>query len=164
MGGRVTAADLQQALAYEARQRVEDSLRGFSQLTSMPGTASTGQWAPTGEIRVTDPVTGGQKGQKPERFDLIPAGAMEEVARVYGAGARKYDAHNWAKGYSWNLSIGALERHLAKFKQGLSIDDQGPESTMCHHLACVVFHALALMTFERHGLGTDDRLKLGAGK
>jgi hypothetical protein len=32
-----------------------------------------------GEIRVTDPVTGGQKGTKPVRFDLIPADFNAEL-------------------------------------------------------------------------------------
>ena len=42
-----------------------------------------------GEVRVTDPETGGQKGQKPARFDLIPP-AIWEVAELYGKGAAKY--------------------------------------------------------------------------
>lgn len=108
------------------------------------------------EVRVTDPTTGGQKGQKLERFDLVPAAAMEEVARVYGRGAEKYEARNWERGYNWGLSLAALERHLAKFKQGESRDELDN-----HHLACVVFHALALITFERFNLGTDDRTEIG---
>jgi hypothetical protein len=80
---------------------------------------------------------------------------MEEVARVYGTGAKKYEQRNWERGYSWGLSIAALERHLNKFKQGLERDELGN-----HHLAAVVFHALALMTFQKFGLGTDDRSKL----
>lgn len=107
------------------------------------------------EIRVTDPLTGGQKGIKPERFDLVPSAAMEEVARVYGRGAEKYADRNWERGYNWGLSLGALERHLNKFKQGESRDELDN-----HHLACVVFHALALMTFEKFNLGTDDRSKV----
>lgn len=42
------------------------------------------------EVRVVDPKTGGEKGQKPERYDLIPWLAMDEVARVYAFGAKKY--------------------------------------------------------------------------
>lgn len=107
------------------------------------------------ETRVTDPVTGGQKGTKLERFDLIPPAAMEEVARVYGRGANKYADRNWELGYNWGLSIAALERHLSLFKQRESRDELGN-----HHLACVVFHALALMAFEKFARGTDDRTTL----
>jgi hypothetical protein len=52
---------------------------------------------PSGEVRVVDPITGGMKGSKPERFDLLPWPALEEVARVYAFGATKYDDHNWHK-------------------------------------------------------------------
>jgi hypothetical protein len=108
------------------------------------------------EVRITDPQTGGEKGSKIERYDLIPSHAMDEVARVYGKGAEKYAQRNWERGYAWGLSLAALERHLAKFKQGEQRDELGN-----HHLAAVVFHALALMTFERFSLGTDDRSKVG---
>lgn len=106
-----------------------------------------------GEVRVTDPKTGGQKGRKPERYDLIPWGAMDEVARVYGFGANKYESWNWAKGYSWSLSTGAALRHLTAFAAGEDLD---PESEL-PHLAHAVFHMLALITFRQHGLGADDR-------
>lgn len=106
------------------------------------------------EVRITDPNTGGQKGSKPERYDLIPSSALDEVARVYGFGANKYDIHNWAKGYDWGLSIAALERHISAFKQGENID---PESGL-HHLAHAVFHCLTLIVFIQQGLGTDSRL------
>ena len=104
------------------------------------------------EIRVTSP-TGGQKGMKLARFDLLPPEALREVARLYGTGASKYSDRNWEKGYNWGLSFAALQRHAWLFWGGESID---PE-TQRHHLASVVFHALALMEFERRGRGFDDR-------
>jgi len=265
------------------------------------------------ELRMTDPVTGAQKGSKPERYDLIPADAMDEVARVYGEGAKKYgkkgecncksraeiavpqelkstalnaaevvtrktysnatlntnngkkptaangenvilkgaenlpestaksllllakqlettdspskntsqlqknlvdcaeqlrqlglstiitsqvksedrcatdvilaqdssrsvekngqEEHlpgcpalnvdtshrNWEKGYSFGLSIAALERHVSKFKQNIDIDSDDN----LHHMAHVVFHALALIAFQKRGIGTDDRTEFG---
>lgn len=105
------------------------------------------------EVRVTDPKTGGQKGQKPERYDLLPYGALDEVARVYAMGAEKYEDWNWANGYAWSLSLGALQRHVAAFSQG---EDTDPESGYSH-LAHAAFHCLALITFQQHNLGTDDR-------
>jgi hypothetical protein len=110
-----------------------------------------------GEVRVTDPITGGQKGTKPERFELLPWWALEEVARVYAFGAQKYQDHNWLKGYRWSLSIGALLRHTAKFFSGETHD---PESGL-HHLAHAVFHCLTLITYGQFGLGTDDRPQPG---
>lgn len=109
-----------------------------------------------GEVRIKS-ETGGEKCSKPERYDLVPSYAMDEVARVYGAGAKKYDLRNWERGYDWGLSLAALQRHIKAFEKGESYD----EETKCHHLASAVFHCLALMTFERFNLGTDTRSKLG---
>ena len=110
------------------------------------------------EQRITDPVTGGAKGTKPERFSLIPRGPLGEVARLYAFGATKYEAHNWAKGYAWHLSAEALERHLALWLAG---EDTDPESG-CHHLASVVFHAFSLMEFSVTHQEGDDRYLEGA--
>jgi hypothetical protein len=105
------------------------------------------------ETRVTDLQTGGQKGAKPEAYALIPIEPLAEIARVYDYGASKYAPFNWQKGYSWNLSISALFRHIFQFLRGTSID---PE-TGCHHLAHAAFHLFTLMEYERCGKGTDDR-------
>lgn len=109
------------------------------------------------ERRVTDPNTGGQKGTKPERFDLIPPEALAEVARVYEFGSRKYDAHNWRRGYAWSLSFAALMRHAWAFWRGETHD---PESGL-HHMAHVVFHCLSLITFTTERPELDDRYKDG---
>jgi hypothetical protein len=109
------------------------------------------QWAD--ETRVTDPETGGEKGTKLARFDLIPAEPLWELAEHYGRGAAKYEDRNWEKGYAWSLSYAALMRHAVAFWQGQNND---PE-TDSHHMAAVAFHAFALIEFWNQGLGTDDR-------
>lgn len=111
------------------------------------------------EVRVTDPVTGGQKGVKLERYDLIPDVALDEVATVYGVGASKYEDRNWERGYKWSYSLGALKRHVSLWAQGEDYDF-GPGGTGRHHLACAAWHCLTLMTFQFCGTGTDDRTKL----
>lgn len=105
------------------------------------------------EVTIEDPKTGGKKGQKLERFDLIPVHPLEELARVYGKGAQKYDDDNWRKGYSWRLSFGAMMRHAWKFWRGESIDSE----TGCHHLAMVAWHCFTLMWFEKNKPEKDDR-------
>lgn len=105
------------------------------------------------EIRITDPTTGGQKGSKLARFDLIPMDALEAVAEVYGRGALKYADRNWERGYKWGLTVAALQRHLKARLHDSQVYD---EETGSRHLAQVVWHALALLTFEIRGLGTND--------
>ena len=106
-----------------------------------------------GEVRVVDPRTGGEKGSKLARFDLLPYDALWEVSEQYGRGAEKYADRNWEKGYDWGLSHAALHRHLAQFWGGEDVD----EETGGLHLAAVIWHGLSLLTFQLRGLGTDTR-------
>jgi hypothetical protein len=108
------------------------------------------------EKRITNEITGGQKGVKQARFDLIPAKPLWEVARVYGYGADKYAHRNWEKGYDWGLSYGALQRHLHQFWMGEFED----EESGLPHLAHAMFHCLALMQYHEHYPQFDDRSKL----
>ena len=108
---------------------------------------------PKGEVRITDPNTGGEKGTKPARFGLIPSEALWQLAELYGKGSNKYSDHNWRKGYKWSLSYDALMRHANLFWQGEEIDDE----TKCPHMASVAFHAFALMTFCKEHPELDDR-------
>ena len=107
------------------------------------------------EVRMTHPVTGGQKGQKLARFSLIPSGPLREVANVFGYGAIKYSPNNWRLGYEWSLSLDALERHINAFTGGEDID---PESGRLH-LACAIFHCLVLMEWGTTHPELDDRIK-----
>ena len=107
------------------------------------------------EVRITDPVTGGQKGQKLAQLGAIDPLALQRLAEVAGYGGIKYDRMNYMKGYRWSLSMDALMRHALALWNGEDID---PESGLPHgaHLA---WHGLALVSFMERGLGTDDRYK-----
>jgi hypothetical protein len=126
-----------------------------------------------GETRLTDPKTGGQKGVKLERFDLVPWEPLTALARLYGKGAIKYEPNNWRRGYAWMLSLGGMMRHLAWWAIGKSwdtadgtkdgpceLDAEGkPIHTGEHHLTCAAWHCFTLYVFETQNLGTDDRVK-----
>lgn len=107
-----------------------------------------------GEVR-TESSTGGQKGVKPERYDLIPTEPLAILARLYGFGAEKYAAHNFRKGYEWSKSYAALQRHANQFWGGEDID----EETQLPHMASVAFHAFALICFMQDHPEFDDRYK-----
>jgi hypothetical protein len=108
------------------------------------------------EYRVVS-ETGGEKGQKLARYDLIPVDALKQLAERYGHGATKYDERNWERGYNWSLSYAALQRHANQFWNGEEFDPDYPDS---HHLAAVLFHAAALLhyTLNKDKFGEfDDR-------
>jgi hypothetical protein len=100
---------------------------------------------------VVNEVTGGKKGQKDCRIDLIPPGPLAEVGLVYGLGSKKYEENNWRRGYEFSLSLAAMHRHINAWHQGESYDSDG-----FHHLAAVVFHAMALMYNEVHHPELDN--------
>lgn len=112
----------------------------------------------TGEVRLTS-STGARKGQKPQRFDLIPVGPLTALARHYGVGAEKYTerdsdgsvthdgADNWRLGYDWRLSYAACQRHLSQFWGGEDIDAE----TGSPHLIAAMWHLFTLAEFaETH--------------
>lgn len=106
------------------------------------------------EVRVTDPVTGGQKGKKQCQLGAIDPLALKMLGLVAGMGAEKYGRNNYTLGYRWSLSFDAMLRHVLAFWAG---EEKDPESGL-PHMAHAAFHCLALITFAERGLGTDDRL------
>jgi len=105
------------------------------------------------EIRAVS-STGGEKGVKPARFDLLPSYPLHVVAEHYAKGAAKYSAHNWRRGYEWSNSFAALMRHAWAFWDGEDYDADGYDN-----LAAAAFHTFTLMQFARDFPGFDDRYK-----
>ena len=104
------------------------------------------------EVRTTS-ASGGQKGVKLARYDLIPQGPLRQYAEHLGRGAQKYEEHNWRRGYEWSKSFAALQRHIWAFWGGEDID----EETGSHHLAAVIFHAMAMLEWVETHPEFDDR-------
>lgn len=129
-------------------------LNGVGLAALAAGVGGVGPSAPVvpGEQRIVDPLTGGEKGSKLARFDLIPNEFELALAEHYGRGARKYADRNWERGYKWGLSVAALRRHLSAWMAGERLDSE----TGSHHLIAVAWHAVALFVFETRGIGTDD--------
>ena len=78
-------------------------------------------------------------------WELLPLPLLEEVVKVYTAGAQKYGANQWQ-----NLDNGyqryraALLRHLVEYEKGNPTD----ADTGCLHLAQVAWNALAMLYFS----------------
>lgn len=136
----LTERDVDQAIFNSTRKEIRDMALGKD-------AEGRGE-----EVRTTS-VTGGMKGVKPARHDLIPIEALDKLARLYGFGAEKYDAHNWRKGYDWSKSYASLQRHAHAFWSGEDID----EESGLPHLAGVAFHAFTLMIFMDEHPEYDDR-------
>lgn len=89
------------------------------------------------------------------RHDLIAPWALNEVAKVYTYGTQKYDDDNWWKGLKWKRDVfGCILRHVWKWFRGEKYDDESG----AHHLAHAAWNCFALMSYERHNIGVDDRI------
>lgn len=104
------------------------------------------------EIRTTS-STGGEKGTKLARYDLVPVGPLKLLAEHYGKGALKYSDRNWERGYEWSKSYAALQRHANQFWSGDTYDTE----TGSHHMLGVIFHAMALIEWNETHPEFDDR-------
>lgn len=110
------------------------------------------------EVRMVDPETGGAKGSKPERLDLIPIEPLLELSKHYGIGAFKYEDDNWRRGYDWKYSYAALQRHANEWWTGQEWGwetfvnrETGEEVTvLVNHMIAVAWHAFALYWFSIH--------------
>lgn len=121
------------------------------------------------ELRTTS-ATGGQKGVKAQRYDLLPKEGLDAIAELFGYGATKYADHNWRNRYEFSKSIAALERHTQAFKNGETFDNCDEECpyidedyckvhSRIEHLAAVGFHTLVLLTWLRtDGEGPDNEM------
>jgi hypothetical protein len=137
------------------------------------------------ETRTTS-STGGQKGTKLARHDLIPTGPLNELAEHYGRGARKYANHQWRNGYEWSKSFAAKQRHDLAFWGGHDYDvcENDPDGcsfvdadgepfegevtehghtcfnhTGSHHMVASAWHAFCLLEFKDRFPEHDDRYK-----
>jgi hypothetical protein len=137
------------------------------------------------ETRTTS-ATGGQKGVKLERFDLVPVGPLTALAAHFGRGAAKYDDNQWRKGYEWSKSYAAKQRHDNLFWAGFDYDvcENDPEGcafvdqhgepveqfetehghgcynhTTSHHLDASNWHGFVLREFTMTHPEHDDRYK-----
>lgn len=100
------------------------------------------------------------------RMSLLSAHALEEIAHIATFGAKKYDDHNWRKGFKWSRLLDAAQRHLNDYNKGKRIDTdpdcQGCQENNClnhsgrSHLAAAAWNLMALLEFEKTGAGEDD--------
>lgn len=90
------------------------------------------------------------------RLELLSPIALMEIGKVLTQGAKKYEDHNWRKGFKWSRLLGAALRHLMAFIGG---QDKDPETGLSHlaHLGCCV---LFLLEHEVTHKELDDRYKI----
>jgi 5'(3')-deoxyribonucleotidase len=87
------------------------------------------------------------------RYDLLPAFAQDQFAKVLTKGAEKYAARNWELGMKWSKVLASLKRHLAAIERG---EDYDNESGLLHS-AHVMTNAAFLTEYYKIYPQGDDR-------
>lgn len=87
------------------------------------------------------------------QFDLLPVEMLEEMARMYEFGNRKYEKDNWKKGFPYSTLYSAAMRHLTAFWKG---ENDDPESGMSH-LTHAAWNMWTLLWLVRNDKGLDNR-------
>src|SRR5574344_705409 len=81
------------------------------------------------------------------RWDLLPLEEVEDIVKVFTAGANKYGDNNWQhleNGYQRYKA--AMFRHLLEYEKGTEFDGE----TGCRHLAQVAWNAMAMLYLSKH--------------
>lgn len=75
---------------------------------------------------------------------------IEDIVRVYHAGAKKYGPNKWQ-----NLDNGferyraAAARHIMAYLKGERMDKE----TNVHHLAAAAWNVITMLWYDKHGKG-----------
>lgn len=73
------------------------------------------------------------------RMDLLPVGAMKNIAGVLTFGAQRYGENNWRSGMLWSRFYGAALRHLTSWWSGEDVDQDSGLSHLAHAACCLMF-------------------------
>ena len=87
------------------------------------------------------------------RFDLIPAYPLEQLAKVYTFGIKKYEENNWRKGMKWSRTFSAIMRHCWAFWSGETYDKESG----LHHMAHAAFGLFCIIEYGITQKRYDDR-------
>ncbi len=85
--------------------------------------------------------------------DLLEPHAINELAKVFTAGAKKYAPNNWLRGMKWSTMIGCLKRHINAFERG---EDYDPETGLLH-MAHAAWNAMGIISYYKYHPHMDDR-------
>ena len=97
---------------------------------------------------------GGMKfDQDKTEYHYLSPIALEKLSQVLTFGAKKYEAHNWRKGFKWSRLISACFRHLYAWMSGDTYDKETGLSHLAHAMCCLMF----LLEFEDTHKELDDR-------
>lgn len=84
------------------------------------------------------------------RWDLLPMEEIEDIVRVYHAGAKKYGPNTWQDlDNGFERYRAAAARHIMAYLKGERMDKE----TNVHHLAAAAWNVITMLWYDKHGKG-----------
>ena len=106
-----------------------------------------------GDVNSTAKGSGARYNTGKPDFSLIPLCTLEDEARVWAYGEKKYAAWNWAKGMDWSVPFACVMRHLSKWQAG----EENDEESGLPHLAHAMCNLRMLTLYAKTYPEGDDR-------
>lgn len=106
-----------------------------------------------GDINSNEKGSGARFNDNKPDYSLIPMCTLEDEARVWAYGKKKYAAWNWAKGMDWSIPFACLQRHLAAWQRGEELDQESG----LPHLAHAMCNLRMLTLYSKTYVEGDDR-------
>lgn len=109
----------------------------------LPGHFATAPHAQLDAKQVRQLVAG-MSGRKSDAgkdpWHLLPLGAVAEIVKVLGFGAKKYGEHNWqGLDKADDRYLAACLRHLSAWQQGEDLDPESGLMHLAHAACCLIF-------------------------
>jgi hypothetical protein len=106
-----------------------------------------------GDVNSNERGSGARYNDGKPDLSLIPLCTLEDEARVWSYGKRKYAAWNWAKGMDWSIPYACALRHLAAWQRGEELDKESG----LPHLSHAMCNLRMLTLYSKQYPEGDDR-------
>lgn len=106
-----------------------------------------------GDVNSDEKGSGARYNSGKPDLSLIPLCTLQDEAKVWEYGKKKYAAWNWTKGMDWSIPLACALRHLSAWQRG---EENDPESGL-PHLAHAMCNLRMLTLYQNVYPEGDDR-------
>lgn len=106
-----------------------------------------------GDVNSLEKGSGARYNNGKADLSLIPLWTLEDEAKVWMYGKKKYAAWNWAKGMDWSIPLACALRHISAWQRGEELDHESG----LPHLAHAICNLRMLTLYSKTYKEGDDR-------